>query len=166
MSQTINLSNTTPAAPANGVNVTFQNDNSNPPNISANIPSGQGGVANEVYKLLDPTLSANLNGGSGVTLFTPTVATMYRITALEAPNVTATGATLPSLTVGWTDIGGIARTAVILASTSTSASSTYVFGSLDIYTNGSTAVTITGASYAAGSGTALAYNLAVVAEVL
>jgi hypothetical protein len=44
MAQTVNLSNTTPAAATNAVNVTWQSDNSNPPNISAYVPSGVGGM--------------------------------------------------------------------------------------------------------------------------
>jgi hypothetical protein len=38
MANTINLSNTTPAASAGNVNVTWQNDSSTPPNISGYVP--------------------------------------------------------------------------------------------------------------------------------
>lgn len=127
--------------------------------------AGQG-VASEIYQTLNPTLSANFNAGSAVTMFTPTVAKAYRISACMGANVAATAGTMPSLTVGWTDAGGIARTFILLASTVTSATSDYVQGSLRIYTDNSTAVTITSASYAAGSGTALTYSLAVTAEAL
>lgn len=37
MASTINYNNTTPTAPTGGVNVLWQNDNSNPPNISASV---------------------------------------------------------------------------------------------------------------------------------
>ena len=124
------------------------------------------GVASEIYQTLNSSLNANFNAGSAVTMFTPTVAKAYRITACMGSNVAATGGTLPSLTVGWTDAGGVARTYTLLASTSTSATTDYVQGTLVIYTNNSTAVTITSAAYAAGSGTALTYSLSVTAEAL
>lgn len=50
MAQTINFSDATPAAPANAVNVKWQNDSSNPPNLSANVPSGVGGASNIVAR--------------------------------------------------------------------------------------------------------------------
>ena len=112
-------------------------------------------------------LTANYNAGSAKTLVTPIVSgSVYRISAVEATTNTPTGATLPSLTVGWTDAAGVARTEVLLASTSTSASTTLVQSTTLVHTNGSTAVTVTSASYAAGSGTALQYEIAVTCEQL
>ena len=58
MAQTVNFSSSTPAPPSNTINVAWQNDNSNPPNISANVPSGVGGAANIVAKSLLTAQSA------------------------------------------------------------------------------------------------------------
>ena len=97
MAQTINYSNTTPAPPANTVNALWQNDSSNPPNVSIYIPSGQGGVANIPYLLTATGLTANYNAGTAVTIYTPTVATVLQITVTQAITVAgATSSTLPS----------------------------------------------------------------------
>jgi hypothetical protein len=50
MAQTVNFNDSTPATAANGANVKWQNDSSNPPNISAYMPSGVGGASNIVAK--------------------------------------------------------------------------------------------------------------------
>lgn len=128
------------------------------------VASAAGVSVAQVAQSRNASLTANLNAGSAVTLFTPTAVGVWRISAVEATINTPTGATLPSLTVGWTDAGGVARTYILLATAATSANTTLAVGSVIIYTNGSTAVTVTSASYAAGSGTALAYDLAIVAE--
>lgn len=109
--------------------------------------------------------AANFNSGSAKTLVTPTVSgSVYRIVASEFPVVAATGGTLPSLTIGYTDRAGIARTFAMWTTTSTSANSTFVQNSVLIETNGSTAITATSAGYAAGSGTALSYDLMIAVE--
>lgn len=79
MAQTINFNNTTPSAAANGVNVLWQNDSSNPPNISAYMPSGVGGTANVVAKSL---LTAQAAAIAATTVFAipSSGAGMYRIT--------------------------------------------------------------------------------------
>ena len=130
------------------------------------ITTAGNGVASEIFQDLQSSLNADYNSGTAKTLFTPTVAKAYRISAAMGANVAATAGTMPSLTVGWTDVGGIARTFTLLAQTITSATSDYVQGSLKIYTDNATAVTVTSASYAAGSGTALTYSLAITAETM
>src|SRR5579862_2730495 len=120
MAQTINYSNTTPAPPANTVNASWQNDSSNPPNVSIYIPSGQGGLANIPTLLISTGLVANYNAGTAYTIYTPTVATPLRITVTQAITVAgATSSTLPSLTLGYTDVGGIARTVAMIATSTT-----------------------------------------------
>ena len=133
-----------------------------------NSPLQGGGIPSESYQSLNTGLTANFNAGSAVTIFTPIVPTMVRIAAVEATGNSPTSASLPKLTVGWTDASGIARTLDILATTSTSSSGTVATGAgtCYIFTNNSTPVTVTSASYAAGSGTALAYSLAISCEVL
>jgi len=74
-------------------------------------------------------------------MFTPTIAAMYRIDFFSrAFNAAATtSSTTPSLTLGYTDAGGIARTLVLVTSDSSNlTTSAPQQGSVQIYTNGST----------------------------
>lgn len=64
--QQFNFSNTTPAPPANAAAIQIQNDSSNPPNFSWNLPSGVGGGANIVAKKI---LTAQSAAQSAVLLF-------------------------------------------------------------------------------------------------
>ena len=170
MAQTINFNNTTPAAPTNGVNVSWQNDSSNPPNISANLPSGQGGVPNIPNQINATGLTANYNAGTAATIFTPTVATTLRVTVTVATTVAATtGAatsTMPSITLGWTDQGGIARTLTMIATSTGNTTTYHATATAQIYTNASTAVTITAANYASNTAAQMTYYLVAVTEVI
>jgi len=166
-----NWNNTTPAALSGYTNVTFQNDASG--NMSACLPTS----SSVAFSDLESALSANYNSGSAKTIFTPTAPTALRITATEFSTNIPTGATLPSLTLGWTDAGGTAKTLALFSSTgsvsaagvyATNYAATTASGGIQatIYTNNSTAVTVTSASYAGGSGTALVYALAISAEAI
>jgi hypothetical protein len=167
----VNFNATTPAAIAGTTNVVFQTDGSG--NISGYVPTS----SSVAFSDLESALSANYNSGSAKTIFTPTAPTALRITATEFSTNIPTGATLPSLTLGWTDAGGTMKTLALFSSTSsvsaagvyaTNYAATTASGGIQavIYTNSSTAVTVTSASYAAGSGTALTYALAITAEAL
>jgi hypothetical protein len=126
--------------------------------------SGQG-VPPIYFSATANGLTANYNSGSAKTLYTP-VATnsVFRVCSVEATTNTPTAGTLPSLTVGWTDPASVARTLALYATASSSANTTLSQACVVIHTNGSTAITVTSAGYAAGSGTALAYELAVSLE--
>lgn len=167
----VNFNSSAPAAVAGTTNVVFQTDGSG--NISGYVPNS----ATVSFSDFQSSLSANYNAGSAKTLFTPTAAVAWRITATEFSVNSPTGATLPSLTLGWTDAGGTAKTLALFSSTgsvsaagvyATNYAATTASGGIEarIYTNNSTAVTVTSASYAAGSGTALNYALAITAEQL
>ena len=167
----VNFSNTTPAAVAGGTNVLWQTDGSG--NISGYVPTS----SSIAFSDLESSLSANYNAGSAKTIFTPSADTALRITVTEFSTNAPTGATLPSLTLGWMDAGGTAKTLALLSSTgsvsaagvyATNYAATTASGGIQalIYTNNSTVVTVTSASYAAGSGTALTYALAITAEIL
>jgi hypothetical protein len=117
-------------------------------------------------------LAANFNSGSAYTIYTPQTPTDLLICATEFSANVPTGATLPSLTLGWTDATATPKTVTLLASTgSISSKSAYATNGInssntalggscaEIGTNSSTPVTVTSASYAAGSGTALTYDL-------
>jgi hypothetical protein len=125
------------------------------------------GVASEVSQILATGLSSNYNGGTAKTLFTPTAAGMWRICFSQAiSRAAATSSTFPSLTLGWTDPGGVARTKQIVSTSTANTTSVEVDGTTIIYTNGSTAVTITSSGYTSVGGTAMTYALAVTAEAL
>ena len=115
-------------------------------------------------------LTANYNSGSAATIFTPTAPTRLRVTATEAITIAATtGAatsTLPSLTLGYTDVGGIARTVQMLATSGTNTTAVYETASELIYTDGSTPVTITSASYASNTAAQMTYYLIATAEII
>jgi len=78
MAQTINFSNTTPAAATNGINVLFQNDSSSPPNISAYLLIGNGGVTGVIARSLLTAQSAAI-AATTIYAVPSTGAGMYRI---------------------------------------------------------------------------------------
>jgi hypothetical protein len=115
-------------------------------------------------------LAANFNAGAAWTLFTPSasVGQFLRVNYVQEMTQAATSSsTFPSLTLGWTDAGGIARTGV-LAGTSAANNPNLVIasGSGVIFTNGSTPVTVTSASYASSGATPMQYALAVSVELV
>lgn len=135
------------------------------------------GVPSEPFQVLSGALAANYNAGSAKTVFTPTATSVLRLTATEYSQNVPTNASLPSLTVSWTDSSNTAQTLAILAVTAavgaagvyaTNYASTTAKGgtSILITTNNSTPVQITSAGYAAGSGTAMQYALIFTVEVL
>jgi hypothetical protein len=157
----LNFNGTTPAAPTGSTNVVWQNDVSG--NVSAYLPTSSSVVAST----LNANLTANFNSGTAYTLFTPGSAAAYRISFSQAIVTAATSSsTFPSLTLGWTDVGSVARTATLVSTSTSNATTVESDGVKIIYTNGSTAVTITSASYASSGATSMAYALAVVAELL
>lgn len=89
MSQTVNFSNTTPAAPSGGTNVTFQNDTNSPPNISGYISLG--GMAGAITKTQFPSGVVNFNTAAQSQL--TVAATKYYITNsnLNVPTVPVNG---------------------------------------------------------------------------
>jgi hypothetical protein len=157
----INFSSTTPAAPSGSVNVIPQNDGAG--NMSFYVP--ESGIV--VESILAPALTANYNSGSAKTLVTPTAPSVYRISFSQAIQVVdPSSSTFPSLTLGWSDPGSIARTKTLVATSTTNTTAVESDGSAVIYTNGSTPVTVTSASYASGTSSTMTYSLAIVVESL
>jgi hypothetical protein len=158
----INFSSTTPAAPSGSVNVTPQNDGAG--NMSFYVP--ESGVVLPV-SILEPTLTADFNAGSPQTLVTPAAPSVYRISFSQALEVVdAVSSTMPSLTLGWSDPGGIARTKTLVPTDSTNVTTAEYDGDAIIYTNGSTPVTVTSTGYASNTPATMTYALAVVIEEL
>lgn len=159
----VNLNNTTPSAPSGSTNVLWQTDGSG--NISAYVLGSS--VSEIVFSTLQPSLTANYNSGTAQTLFTPSTAAAYRISVSQAiVTVASSSSTFPSLTLSWTDVGGIARTKILVATSATNTTAVETDTSAIIYTNGSTAVQVTSASYASSGTYPMAYSLAVVAEAI
>ena len=115
-------------------------------------------------------LAANFNAGAAWTLFTPSAAVgqFLRVNFVQEMTQAATSSsTFPSLTLGWTDAGGIARTAVLAGTSAANNPNTDIAsGSGVILTNGSTPVTVTSASYASSGATPMQYALAVSVELV
>lgn len=129
------------------------------------IATAGNGLVADLYQSLSTGLVANFNSGSAQTLFTPGAAGMYRISVYMATTTAATSSsTMPSITIGWTDAGGTARTKALIATSAGNTTTYQVDADMRVYTNGSTAVTLTCAGYASSGGTALAYCLGITAE--
>jgi hypothetical protein len=164
----LNFNGTTPAAPSGGTNVLWQNDSSG--NVSAYISSGATVVTNTALPILQPTLTANYNAGSAQTIYTPAASTVLRVSWSQAIVVAATtGAatsTFPSLTLSWTDVGGITRTQTLVSTSTTNTTAVQSMGATLIYTNSSGPVAVTSASYASNTAAQMTYALTVFAEIL
>jgi len=95
----INLNNTTPAAPSNTVNGSWQQDGSG--NVSVNLPSAPKQLP---ASNVDATAqSANIAATTPSGLAVPT-AGLYRVTAtIIVTTAATTSSTLPSVVVTWTD---------------------------------------------------------------
>ncbi len=125
------------------------------------------GMAVEVGQIVVTGLTANYNAGSVKTIYTPTAASQLRISYSQAITTAATTtSTLPSLVLGWTDVGGIARTKTIVPTDSTNTTTVEYDGVAVITTNTSTAVTITSANYASNTAAQMVYALSVTTEVI
>lgn len=137
---------------------------------------GGNGVPSILYQSLSTGLTANFNGGSAVTLYTPITPAQFRITWSEACTHAATSSsTLPALTFGWTDAAGVSRTLNVVVN-----SSPYLFGGtvttnttaimsqgcVVIYTNGSTPITATSSGFASSGSVSLQYDLSLSLEAL
>lgn len=90
----INLSSTTPAAPAGSTLIVWQSDASG--NVSGYVPATSGSSPINSTGLTDNVLAT--------TILTPPSSALYRITAtMIITTVDAVSSTLPSLTITWTD---------------------------------------------------------------
>jgi hypothetical protein len=126
-----------------------------------NVATAGIGLEATYFQSKNTALQANYNSGSAQTMITPSAASEYVVCYYEAITQAATSSsTAPSGTLGYTDAGGIARTLTLFASSAANATGTIVGqGCTPIYTNTSTAVTFTSASYASSGGTVMQYEL-------
>jgi hypothetical protein len=128
------------------------------------------GIPGIIGQVLASGLVANYNSGTAATIVASTPsAGQYRITTDSQVQNTPSGATLPSLTLTYTDVAGIGRTDSLWSSISSISSDATQSGTKKvwiIYSEAAAAIQITSASYAAGSGTAMSYYLSVTVEQL
>ena len=135
-------------------------------NYNGRVTAGNG-IPAEVNQIASTGLTANYNAGSAATIFTPTTASQLRISYSQAiTTADAVSSTFPSLTLGWTGAGGIARTKTLVATSATNTTAVESDGVVVITTNASTPVTLTSASYASNTPATMAYALSVTTEVL
>ena len=126
----------------------------------ANVGNGwqivPGGVTNKSVFLAQSANNANL------LTFTAPQMGIYEIIMYEVSTDTPTGATLPGLSVTYTD-ADTGNSTTLTSPTLTAVSTMNAVNNGDIYINSKVGTTITVANtgYAAGSGTALTYNVKV-----
>jgi len=106
-------------------------------------------------------LTANYNAGSAKTLIaTPVAGGIYRISGAQAINRAATtSSTFPSLTLGYTDAGGIARTITLVSTSTTNTTAVVTNFGATIHASSAAAITLTSASYASSGVTSMQYSL-------
>ena len=130
-------------------------------------PMQGNGVPGEVFSTALVNQAANYNGGSPVTIADLNAAGPVRVSWNQTTTQAATSSsTFPSLTIGWTDPGGLARTDQIVATSTGNSTNVGSQGVFVLFTKASTPVTITSAGYASSGATPMQYSLTVVAEVL
>jgi hypothetical protein len=172
MAQTINWSGTTPAAPANAINVAWQNDSSTPPNISANVPSGVGGAANIVARKV---LTAQTAAQSSVSLLSvpSSGAGFYKVHYVTAITTAATTGAATSTLGGsagfqlvYTNGNGdaVSKTTVGTVNNSTAnTTGTSISGCVAAYCSASSTLAFS-FGYASNTAAQMAYDLAIFVE--
>lgn len=172
MAQTINFNNTTPVAPANGVNVLWQSDSSNPPNISANLPSGVGGASNIVARSVLTVQSAAI---AATTIFAipSSGAGMYRINWVATITQAATTQSILGGSIGfqakYTNGNGdvVVKTSnpTVAENANANTTGTSIGGSLVVYVGASTNLQYL-FDYMSAGGTVMQYDLAIFVEFI
>lgn len=151
----VNLNNTTPAAPASNTNVTWQSDASG--NISAYFPT--------TSTIASADATAQVANIALTTLFTPTVSGIYKVLAyIIVTQAATTSSTLPNVQISFTDQdNSTAQTINLNAAGATTNSLTTMFQEA-IVISAKTSIAIqyqTGntAAYASVGATAMQYAL-------
>lgn len=155
-----NYSSTTPAAPANGVNGTWQTDGSG--NMSVYVPVSAAEIVSA-----DVDLTAQVADITTTTLYTPSASGMYRVSAyLVVTTVSSPGSTLPALTIGWMDAdNSTAQTLALTPTNAGNALTTYQDGTAVINALTAVAITYATSGYASG-GVPMDFSLHIRIEAL
>jgi hypothetical protein len=132
-----------------------------------NITTAGNGIPAELFQVLAPALTNNYNAGVAKTLVVPSAAGMWRVSWSQSIVVVdGASSTFPSLTLSWTDVGGIARTQTLVATSATNTTAVTSNGEAYVYSNSSTAIQVTSASYASGTPNTMTFSLALTCEKL
>lgn len=172
MAQTINFNNTTPAAGQNGVNVSWQNDSSNPPNISAYVPSGVSGAANNVAKSILTVQSAAITATT-IYVIPSSGAGLYRVNYVATITQAATTQSILGGSLGfqvkYTNGNGdtVVKTSnpTIAENANANTTGTSISGVLLGYCGASTNLQYL-FDYMSAGGTVMQYDLAIYVEYL
>ena len=156
----INLSDTTPAAPAGSTNVKFQTDGAG--NVSAYITSAvelTGDGFNATAQIANIALT-NLAA-------TPTTG-RYRVSAyIVVTTVATTSSTLPKITLSWNDAdNGQTQTLDITATNTGNTLQTFAQGDAFLNVGSSGALAFQTSGYASVGATAMAFAIHIVVEAL
>jgi hypothetical protein len=155
----VNLSNTTPAAPSGSTNVTFQTDGSG--NVSAYVTTSTELTADGV----DTTgLSANV----GATDLVVSPSGKYRISGyIIVTTVDGASSTLPSIVISWNDFNNGQGQTLTLTPTSTgNVLTTYEQADCFINANVSANIQYSTTGYASGTPATMKYALHITVEKL
>lgn len=105
--------------------------------------------------------SAQVANNANVMTYTARATGLYRVDIYEVATNTATGATMPSVTVVYTDADSAVVETDTLSGGATSAAGTFFQGTYLANVKAGGTIVVATTSYAAGSGTALQYTIKV-----
>ncbi len=103
--------------------------------------------------------SAQVANNANVLTFTAPISGLYEVQLYEVSTNTPTGATMPSITVVYTDLDANVSVTDTLAGGASSAAGTVFQGVFIVNVKVGGTIVVATTSYAAGSGTALAYTV-------
>lgn len=155
----INLSNTTPAAPAGSVNAKFATDGSG--NVSVS-------VLKSAVELTGFDATAQVANIASTPLLTTPPTGRYRVSAyIVVTTAATTSSTLPKVTVTWNDAdNGQAQTLDLTATNTGNTLTTFAEGSALLSVNVSASISFSTSGYASVGATALAYAVHITLEAL
>jgi hypothetical protein len=149
-----NFNNSTPAAPAGFVNVSWQTDGSG--NDSAYVPTS---ATNMTASNVD--LTAQTANVTTTTLFTPTASGLFRISAyIVVTTVDGASSTLPSVIISWEDQNNTTSQSLVLTPTNSgNLLTTYQEATGVISAETAVAVTYATSGYASGTPATMQFAL-------
>lgn len=156
----INLNGTTPAAPANTVNGSWQVDGSG--NVSVNVPAS-------AQKVATVDLTAQAANIAATTAYTPASSGLVRIVAyIVVTQAATTSSTLPSVVITWTDRDNSTLQTFTLTAASPSGNTLTTYGQAVLVTSALAASNVQYAtsSYASSGATPMQYAIHLKVEQL
>lgn len=155
----LNLSNTTPAAPAANVNVEWQTDGQG--NVSGYVPQS-------AVEIVEVDLTAQAANIAATTMDTPTTAGLFRVVAyIVVTTVATTSSTLPSVVITWVDRdNGTTQTLTLTPTSAGNSLTTYEAAVGIISSAASQPIQYATTSYATSGATSMQYALHLRLEAL